>query len=78
MLTLNDFIISNDSDLEVIVQGRNPADDCDPLVFEYFRGLIRDIPEDLRTCEFLYRCWSVGYDLPVLCIPFHYGESTLF
>lgn len=77
MVTLNDFIIHNVSNLEVIVRGCNSADDCDPRVFDYFRGRIIDIPEDLRNCEVLYRGWSVGYDLPVLCIPFHYGESTL-
>lgn len=70
MKTVNDYINANYPDLELIIEGRNPDNKCDSYAPIYYRGSIANIPVRFRSCEVLDQAYSLGYDLPVLQIPF--------
>ena len=65
-----DIIRENDPEIEVIVMGENPIDDCDPNVEHYFRGALKDIPEDFRQCEVLRTGWLFGAGCCSISIPY--------
>lgn len=64
--TVNGYIIRNDPDVEIIIQGVTSGS-C--MVRDYFKGTLGDVPEKLRSQEVLYHAWSIGNEMYVLCIP---------
>ncbi len=55
MLTIRDFIDNNDQEIEIMIDGLNPEDDCDPWRPTYYEGKLKDIPEKLRNKEVMSR-----------------------
>ena len=66
MKTVNDFIIRNDGDIEIIIQGIIPRS-C--MVENYYKGKLCDIPEKLRSVEVIEKAWSLGNEMWVLGVP---------
>lgn len=54
--TVNDYIIRNDPDVEIIIEGLFPGS-CQ--VECYFKGTLGEVPERLRSVEVIKRSWSV-------------------
>lgn len=64
--TVNDYIIRNDPDVEIIIEGVFPRDfkvEC------YFKGTLGEVPERLRNVEVIERYWSVLNEMWVLDVP---------
>ena len=64
--TVNDYIIRNDPDVEIIIEGVFPRDfkvEC------YFKGTLGEVPERLRNVEVIERSWSVLNEMWVLGVP---------
>ena len=55
-MTVADIIRESDADIIVKVEGRNPADDCDPLTEEYYHGKVGEIPAEQYE-EHVIRVW---------------------
>ncbi len=66
MKTINDFINANDGDINVVIQGLNPDDTCDPFCPQYYKGELRNIPEHLRNKEVLGNGWLL--DVQMHCL----------
>lgn len=64
--TVNDYIIRNDPDVEIIIEGVFPRD-C--MVECYFKGTLGEVPERLRNVEVIKRSWSVLNEMWVLDVP---------
>ena len=60
MPTVSDFVKENEPDTIVKIEGRNPDDDCDCLVEEYYYGRLDGVPADLLEYEVLSTGWLVG------------------
>lgn len=59
-MTIADIIKANGTDSIVKISGRNPADDCDCLVEEYYHGELSKIPDELHNEEVLSTGWLYG------------------
>ena len=66
MKTVNDYITRNEPDVEIIIEGITPGS-C--MVKHYFKGMLGNVPEKLRSQEVLYHAWSIDDKMNVLCIP---------
>lgn len=64
--TVNDYIIRNDPDVEIIIEGVFPRSCC---VECYFKGMLGEVPERLRSVEVIKRSWSVLNEMWVLDVP---------
>ncbi|MCR5020424.1 hypothetical protein [Ruminococcus sp.] len=60
MPKISDFVKENEPDTIVKIEGRNPDDDCDCLVEEYYHGRLDGVPADLLEYEVLSTGWLVG------------------
>ncbi len=54
--TVNDYIIRNDPDVEIIIEGLFPKS-C--MVEPYFKGMLGEVPEKLRNVKVIKRSWSL-------------------
>ena len=61
--TVNDYIIRNDPDVEIIIEGLFPRS-C--MVEQYFKGMLGEVPEKLRNVEVIQRSWSILNEMWVL------------
>lgn len=64
--TVNDYINRNDPDVEIIIEGVFPRSCC---VECYFKGMLGEVPERLRSVEVIKRSWSVLNEMWVLDVP---------
>ena len=61
--TVNDYIIRNDPDVEIIIEGLFPRS-C--MAEQYFKGMLGEVPEKLRNVEVIQRSWSILNEMWVL------------
>ena len=61
--TVNDYIIRNDPDVEIIIEGLFPKS-C--MVEPYFKGMLGEVPEKLRNVKVIERSWSLLNEMWVL------------
>lgn len=69
-MTVADIIRDNSPDTKVKIQGRNPVDEFDAFVENYFEGLLSDVPPSLRECEVLSTGWLLGARCHSISIPY--------
>lgn len=62
MGTINDYIVKNEADLNIIIDG--------PGCFDkpHYMGPLGGVPENLRDEEVLAKSWSIGHQMHVLTI----------
>ena len=60
IMIISDIIKESDGDIIVKVEGRNPNDDCDCLVEEYYHGRLDGVPDELKSAEVLSTGWLLG------------------
>lgn len=75
-MIVKDIIKANDLNTEVMVNGVNPADDCDPLTEIYYHGKLGEIPEDLQSREVVQT--SCPPDSQCLALQIPYIKPALF
>ncbi len=78
MITIYDICNDKDNDPStiVVISGKNPKDDCDPLAEEYYYGTLADVPKWLKKYEVKRTGWALGRQCHFIHIDYLMGNYS--